>query len=106
MKHCLCDRNTLLNCGHTHVCYQVKEKEAELKAAEQRLHDEFEKLRTKNQEEKRLQDDKRRQLVSPLYLVGAGWVGAGWVAAYLAQSRGDFPPPLGVLFPNLANLKA
>ena len=44
---------------------QVKEKEAELKAAEQRLHDEFEKLRTKNQEEKRLQDDKRRQLVSP-----------------------------------------
>ena len=42
----------------------MKEKEAELKTAEQRLHDEFEKLRTKNQEEKRLQDDKRRQLVS------------------------------------------
>ena len=41
----------------------MKEKEAELKAAEQRLHDEFEKLRTKNQEEKRMQDDKRRQLV-------------------------------------------
>lgn len=46
------------------IWWQVKEKEAELKAAEQRLHDEFEKLRTKNQEEKRLQDDKRRQLVS------------------------------------------
>ena len=49
---------------HIDVWWQVKEKEAELKAAEQRLHDEFEKLRTKNQEEKRLQDDKRRQLVS------------------------------------------
>lgn len=42
----------------------MKEKEAELKAAEQRLHDEFEHLRSKNQEEKRLQDDKKRQLVS------------------------------------------
>lgn len=42
----------------------MKEKEAQLKSAEQKLHDEFEKLRTRNQEEKRLQDDKKRQLVS------------------------------------------
>jgi septin 6/8/11 len=47
---------------------KVKEKEAELKSAEQRLHDEFEKLRTKNQEEKRLQDDKRRQLEEEINL--------------------------------------
>lgn len=41
---------------------KVKEKEAELKSAEQKLHDEFERLRHQNQEEKRQQDDKRRQL--------------------------------------------
>ena len=42
----------------------MKEKEAELKSAEQRLHEEFERLRRQNQEEKRQQDDKKRQLVS------------------------------------------
>ena len=61
------------------VCEQVKEKEAELKSAEQRLHDEFEKLRTKNQEEKRLQDDKKRQLVSVtgIYTYRVGGDGQG-----------------------------
>ena len=49
-----------------HVVDQVKEKEGELKSSEQKLHDEFEKLRTKNQDEKRIQDDKRRQLVREL----------------------------------------
>ena len=42
---------------------QVKDKEAELKSAEQKLHDEFERLRRQNAEEKRLLDDKKRQLV-------------------------------------------
>lgn len=41
----------------------MKDKEAELKSAEQKLHDEFERLRRQNAEEKRQLDDKRRQLV-------------------------------------------
>jgi len=41
----------------------VKDKESELKAAEQKLHDEFERLRRQNAEEKRQLDDKKRQLV-------------------------------------------
>lgn len=48
-------------------CVQVKDKEAELKSAEQRLHDEFERLRQQNAEEKRLIDDKKRQMVSKLF---------------------------------------
>lgn len=44
--------------------WQVKDKEAELKSAEQKLHDEFERLRRQNAEEKRQLDDKKRQLVS------------------------------------------
>lgn len=47
---------------------QVKDKEAELKSAEQQLHDEFERLRRQNAEEKRQLDDKKRQLVSSLSL--------------------------------------
>ena len=46
------------------VVWQVKDKEGELKSAEQKLHDEFERLRRQNSEEKRLLDDKKRQLVS------------------------------------------
>ena len=41
----------------------MKDKESELKAAEQKLHDEFERLRRQNAEEKRQLDDKKRQLV-------------------------------------------
>lgn len=41
---------------------KVKDKEAELKSAEQKLHDEFERLRRQNAEEKRQLDDKKRQL--------------------------------------------
>jgi septin 6/8/11 len=65
---------------------KVKEKEAELKAAEQRLHDEFEKLRTKNQEEKRLQDDKRRQLEEEINLFNKKKAA---VQAQRAQSEKD-----------------
>ena len=43
---------------------QVKEKEGELKAAEQRLHDEFERLRKQHNDEKKTLEDKRRELVS------------------------------------------
>ena len=45
-------------------CLQVKEKEGELKAAEQRLHDEFERLRKQHNDEKKTLEDKRRELVS------------------------------------------
>ena len=45
-------------------CVQVKEKEGELKAAEQRLHDEFERLRKQHNDEKKSLEDKRRELVS------------------------------------------
>jgi septin family protein len=49
-------------------CLQVKDKESELKSAEQKLHDEFERLRRQNAEEKRQLDDKKRQLVSCMLL--------------------------------------
>jgi len=42
---------------------QVKDKESELKGAEQKLHDEFERMRRQNAEEKRQLDDKKKQLV-------------------------------------------
>lgn len=45
------------------VC-QVKEKEAELKLAEQKLHEEFERLRRQHSEHKAALDDKKRVLVS------------------------------------------
>ena len=41
----------------------MKDKESELKSSEQKLHDEFERLRKQNAEEKRQLDDKRKQLV-------------------------------------------
>ena len=44
--------------------FQVKDKEAELKNAEQKLHDEFERLRRRNTEEKRELEDQKRVLVS------------------------------------------
>ena len=50
------------------IMVQVKDKEAELKSAEQKLHDEFERLRRQNAEEKRQLDDKKRQLVGPVFL--------------------------------------
>ena len=43
---------------------KVKEKESELKSAEQKLHDEFERLRKHHNEEKKKTDDRRRELVS------------------------------------------
>ena len=46
----------------------MKDKEAELKSAEQKLHDEFERLRRQNAEEKRQLDDKKRQLVRHSHL--------------------------------------
>ena len=49
--------------GFATIFQQVKDKEGELKAAEQKLHDEFERLRRQNSEEKRQLDDKKRQLV-------------------------------------------
>ena len=41
---------------------KVKEKESELKSAEQKLHDEFERLRKHHNEEKKKTDDRRREL--------------------------------------------
>jgi hypothetical protein len=41
---------------------KVKEKEAELKLAEQKLHDEFEKLRRQHSEQKAVLEGKRREL--------------------------------------------
>lgn len=45
---------------------KVKDKEAELKSAEQKLHDEFERLRRQQAEEKGELDNKKRNLVSHL----------------------------------------
>ena len=45
---------------------QVKDKEGELKSAEQKLHEEFERLRRQNAEEKRELDTQKQQLVSHL----------------------------------------
>ena len=56
---CVCDV-----CVFIVRCLQVKEKEGELKAAEQRLHDEFERLRKQHNDEKKTLEDKRRELVS------------------------------------------
>jgi len=47
---------------------QVKDKEAQLKASEQKLHDEFERMRKQHTDEKKQLDDKRSQLVSLLIL--------------------------------------
>ncbi len=47
----------------------MKDKESELKGAEQKLHDEFERLRRQNAEEKRQLDDKKKQLVSLFVLL-------------------------------------
>ena len=63
----LSETNAQHNGSECDVCFvclpQVKDKEAELKSAEQKLHDEFERLRRQNAEEKRQLDDKKRQLV-------------------------------------------
>lgn len=45
---------------------KVKDKESELKSAEQKLHDEFERLRRQQAEEKGDLDNKKRNLVSQL----------------------------------------
>lgn len=42
----------------------MKDKEGELKSAEQKLHEEFERLRRQNAEEKRELDTQKQQLVS------------------------------------------
>ena len=42
---------------------QVKDKEGDLKSAEQKLHDEFERLRRQNAEEKRELDTQKNKLV-------------------------------------------
>lgn len=55
----------------------MKDKESELKSAEQKLHDEFERLRRQNTEEKRQLDDKKRQLVSCQHVVVFIIVGRG-----------------------------
>lgn len=47
---------------------KVKDKEAELKSAEQQLHSEFERLRRHNAEEKREMDDKKRKLEEEINL--------------------------------------
>ena len=47
---------------------QVKDKESDLKAAEQKLHDEFERLRRQNAEEKRELDSQKTQLVHNTFI--------------------------------------
>ena len=42
----------------------MKDKEAQLKASEQKLHDEFERMRKQHSDEKKQVDDKRTLLVS------------------------------------------
>lgn len=44
----------------------MKDKEAQLKASEQKLHDEFERMRKQHGDEKKQLDDKRNQLASNL----------------------------------------
>lgn len=65
---------------------KVKDKEAELKSAEQKLHDEFERLRRQNAEEKRQLDDKKRQLEEEVSLFNKKKAA---VQAQRAQSEKD-----------------
>ena len=74
---------------------KVKDKEGELKAAEQKLHDEFERLRRQNSEEKRQLDDKKRQLDEEINLFTKKKAA---VQAQRAQTERDqlakkMPPP-------------
>ena len=43
---------------------KVKDKEAQLKSSEQKLHDEFERMRKQHGDEKKQLDDKRTHLVT------------------------------------------
>jgi len=52
----------------------VKDKESQLKASEQKLHDEFERMRKQHTDEKKQLDDKRIALVRYLCLFLCAYV--------------------------------